>query len=510
MRISPISYNNINGTINNKNHNQSINKNDLEFSKDYAESIKSQILSFVSFSGKSVPVYKIDKDLNCTYYEKQSELTKELGESPQAISACLSGRRSNIDGIVLAYPNEITTKLKDGSVGISKKKVAELYNRRLNPNSVYAVDYKGDFSYFHKKSDIDSKRGFVIVRASEVESFDDNGEKVIDRKKLSETLIQHPQYSAVYGFDRQSNFVKYRNQADYAEKNGVTTTAVSNAVVKQNRTVNGEYVIPAKEIEKVLDDGTIAIDDEKLIDYFSKKYHPSPTRRYTVTENLQLTKYETIKELTACTGMNYDTFVRMPNRLTPNGEYIIPASEIEEIGLNGQFVVNQTKLSRALWERTSQDSIYTIDINGKMEKHKDVKQAAQALNRAEQTLYSVLYEDGIHQAVAGKVVVRACDIESMDENGNIIIDRRKVTELIQKKLCPSAVYLVDQNGRCKKYKNRFVMANELGVPHSRGNLRINGFAIVDAKYIEEINDDGFITLNPDKVAFYAKHSKASF
>ena len=98
--------------------------------------------------------------------------------------------------------------------------------------AVYAVDYKGDFSYFHKKSDIDSKKGFVIVSASDVESFDDNGEKIIDRKKLSETLIQHPQYSAVYGFDRQSNFVKYRNQADYAEKNGIVIHLYNGGTVK--------------------------------------------------------------------------------------------------------------------------------------------------------------------------------------------------------------------------------------------------------------------------------------
>lgn len=510
MRITPILFNNGNSVLRYSKEMKPVLQNNIEFSRDYANCVKAQAISSFAFGRKPSPIYKIDENLNCTYYEKQTDLANELDVSPQDISAGLVGRRSNINGFVFARPEQIETQLKEGGVEIDKKKVAELYFSKTQPNAVYAVDYMGNYQKYPKLSAMKSKKGLLIVKASDIESFDKNGQLVLNRKELSTRLIQDPIYNAIYAFDRQGNITKYENQAEYAKKKGVSDTAVYNALQKQNRMVQGEQLVPAKEVEKVLKDGTITIDDDKLIDYFSKKYHPSSTRRYTVTENLQLTRYETIKELTACTGMNYDTFVRMPDRLTPNGEYIIPASEIEEIGLNGQFVVNQTKLSRALWDRTSQDFIYTIDINGNMEKHKDVKQAAQALNRAEQTLYSVLYEDGIHQSVAGKVVVRACDIESMDENGNIIIDRRKVTELIQKKLCPNAVYLVDKNGRCKKYKNRFAMANELGVPQSRGNLRINGFAIVDAKYIEEINDDGFITLNPDKVAFYAKHSKASF
>lgn len=472
---------------------------------------KMQPLFNISFGARPAPpVYLIDKNLNCTLFSKQSELAKKLGVSPQRIQGCINGRNPSVDDNVVVYHYQIEKELDDGSRVIDKKKVAELYNRRLNPNSVYAVDYKGDFSYFHKKSDIDSKKGFVIVSASDVESFDDNGEKVIDRKKLSETLIQHPQYSAVYAFDRQSNFVKYKNQADYAAKNGVTTTAVSNAVIKQNRTVNGEYIIPAKEIEKVLDDGTIAIDRNRLAIYFDKKYKPSETRRYTVSEDMQLTMYETSKELAASTGINYATLIHTPDRLTPNGEYIIPASEIEEIAEDGVFEVNQTKLYRAVWERSLEDAVYTIDIDYNIKRHKNKKAVSEALNRSEKTIDSVLYEDGVHQTVADNVVVKASEIESMDDTGNIIIDRKKVTELVQKKLCPRAVYIVAKDGQCKKFKNRFVLAKEFGVPHSRGNLRINGFAVVDAKYLEEINEDGSISLNQEMVSFYASHSKNTF
>ena len=147
MRISPILTNHIEINLAKIQQTQTLNNNLNEFSLNYAEALKVYSLSGVSFTGKHISVYKIDKDLNCTYYDKQSTLTRELGVSPQSVSACLSGRQPTIDGFVIAYPDDIEVNSDNETRIIDKKKVAELYNKRINPSAVYSVDYDGSYIY---------------------------------------------------------------------------------------------------------------------------------------------------------------------------------------------------------------------------------------------------------------------------------------------------------------------------------------------------------------------------
>ena len=203
--------------------------------------------------------------------------------------------------------------------------------------------------------------------------------------------------------------------------------------------------------------------------------------------------------------------LKTSRNVTQNGDYIIEASEIEDFDDKFQLVVNKSKLAKLVAERLSSETIYAIDVDMNVEKYDDIDSAAIALNRKPATLRTTLWKPELHKSVSDRVVVRASEIEFIDKDGNVSIDMKKVSRLVQERLCKNAVYLIDDKGQCKKFRNRFAAARHYGASASSSqNVRINGYLIVDANLIEEVNKDGSISLNQDKIFEYAKNSKASF
>ena len=332
----------------------------------------------------------------------------------------------------------------------------------------------------------------------------------LDRRKISLNVLNNPNYLAVYSRDENGILTKYENQSAFAKEQGISTVSVSAAVLGRLKTVCGFNLIPAVKIETVSESGEIIVDKQKVIDYLSENIRDEKVV-YTVSPKLEYKRYASKKELAEKNGMNYSSMIKTSRTVTPNGDYIIEAGKIEDYDDSLQLVVNKSKLAKLVAERISNEKICVIDINMNIEEYENLESVAVALERKVPTIRTTLWNPDIHKSVADRVVVRASEIEIIDENGNVSIDRKKVAKLVRDRLCKSAVYLVDDKGQCKKYKNRFSAASAYGCsPSASQNVRINGYVLVDASLIEEIEEDGSITLNQEKIAEYAKISNASF
>ena len=468
-------------------------------------------VSSLSFGARPAPpVYLIDEKLNCTLYLKQSDLAKELGVSPQRISGCINGRNPSIDEKVIVYHHQIEKELDDGSRVIDKKKVAEIYNQRTQPRAVYAIDYLGNITKHESVNKIPSTKGLFILPSKSVESFDDDGQLILNKKKIALNMLNNPNYFAIYSRDRDGNLKKYESQRAFSQEQGISSAAVSAAICGHIKNLCGYNIIPATIVETVSDDGEIIVDKQKMIDYLSKNVHDDKVV-YTVSPNLEYKRYDTQKELAETYGLDYSSFSKTPRKVLPNGDYIVVSSDIEEYDEDFKLVVNKSKLAKIVAERQSDEFIYVIDIDMNIEKYDDIHSVAEALDRTTSTVKMTLWKPELHKSVADKVIVRASEIELIDENGEVSINRKKVANLVQERLCKDAVYLVDKNGECKKFRNKFAAAKAYGASASASqNVKINGFVIVKANMIETISDDGLISLNKEKVVEYSKMSKSSF
>lgn len=510
MRIIPINIKN-NFFLPNKVNRKQEQDNSFCSQVSSARSFDVQMLSNLSFGARPAPpVYLIDENLNCTLYSKQSELAKELGVTPQRVSGCLNGKRSEIDGRVIVYNHQVERKLDDGTTVLDKKKVAQIYNQRTQPRSVYAMDYLGNITKYESINKIKSTKGLFILPAKSVETFDDDGQLILNKKKIALNMLSNPNYFAIYARDRDGKLTKHESQSAFAQKIGVSGASVGAAASGRIRNLCGYNIIPATIVETITDDGDIIVDKQKMIDYLSKNVRDEKVV-YTVSPNLEYKRYDSKKELAKTIGLDYSSMLKTSRSVTPNGDYIIEASDIEDYEDSFQLVVNKSKLAKIVAEKISSEALYVIDINMNLEKYDDLESVAGALNRKVATIRTTLWNPNIHKSVSDRVIVRASEIEIIDEEGNVSIDKKKVTKLVQERLSRNAVYLVDENGVCKKYKNKFAAAKAYGgSAGSSQNVRINGYTIVDASSIEEILEDGSISLNQEKVYECSKMSKASF
>lgn len=510
MRIAPVLLNN-NYSILKKSNDKFKSNHSIDFVDKKLNFFEIGSISNVSFGVRPAPpVYLIDKDLNCTLFSKQSDLAKTLGVTPQRLNGCLNGRHPEIDGNVIVYHHQVEKELEDGTSIIDKKKVAEIYNKRTQPRAVYTMDYLGGLKKYDSQSKIPSQKGLFVIAASEVESFDDDGKLILNKKKIAEGVISSPNYFAIYCCDENGTLTKYENQSVFAREKGISKASVGSAISGRIKSLCGLNIIPAISIEIVTDDGEIVVDKQKMIDYLSINAK-NEKAVYIVSPNLEFKRYDTRKDLAEQNGMNYSSVLQTSRNVTPTGDYIVPASDIEDYDDNFQLVVNNSKLAKIVSERLSSEALYTIDVDMNLKKYDDIGSVAKALDRKPSTIRTSLWKPELHKSVSDKVVVRASEIEIIDEDGNISIDKKKVSKLVQDRLCKNAVYLVDKNGVCKKFRNRFSAASEYGYNASSSqNVRINGYLLVDASDIEDISEDGSISLNQNKILEYAKKSKSSF
>ena len=481
------------------------------FSAYSAKDIDVQMLSNLSFGARPAPpVYLIDKDLNCTLFTKQSELAKKLGVAPQRISGCLNGRNPFIDKNVIVYHHQVEKELDDGTKVIDKKKVAEIYNQRTKPRAVYAIDYLGNITKYESVNEIESKKGLFLLPAKGIESFDDEGQLLVNKKEIALNMLNNPNYFAIYTRDENGHLKKYETQSAFAQEHGISRASVNAAICGRIKNLCGFNIIPATLVETVTENGDIIVDKQKMIEYLSKNVRDEKVF-YAVSPNLKYRRFDTQKALAETFGLDYASMMKSPRKTTPTGDYIIEASEIEEFDDNFKLVVNKSKLAKIVAERISQETIYVIDIYMNISKYDNIDSASQALNRKPSTVRMTLWKPELHKSVSDRVVVRASEIEIIDENGEVSIDKRKVSQMVQDRLCKDAVYLIDNNGECKKFRNRYSVTKAYGCsPSSSQNVRINGYVMVDASMIDEISEDGSISQNKEKVAQYAQMSMASF
>lgn len=162
--------------------------------------------------------------------------------------------------------------------------------------------------------------------------------------------------------------------------------------------------------------------------------------------------------------------------------------------------------------------LYAVDEQGNYEKFPGRKEAADKLNANGSSITQCL--QGKRFKAAGYFFIRADEIESKDENGNVSVDKvkllRKLEEIKSKSQaqadkCCKAVYSIDKDGSCKKYKSVTEAAKDIGISDSNisnclnGKQRITaGLGFLFAEEVESIDEKDNVVLDESKITEKAK------
>ena len=250
-------------------------------------------LAFCSRTPRAI--YAIDYDGNYERFDSIAQAAK--GESYEAIKQVLSGRNNSGNNKIYIYADEVD---KD-NIGIMPKIIndALLNFRNANNQPIYAIDFQGNIQRFDNVAsavgvlcidkDMISKvlrhaketsRGYVFVRAFDIELRDENGKllknednkPIVDTKqinKLRARFLGKGKDFPVVSIDKNGNVKQYKDTTQVTKHFETKRTNIQQSIMS-NRIFQKSYVF-ARLVDVVLIDefGDVVYDENNdfAIDY---------------------------------------------------------------------------------------------------------------------------------------------------------------------------------------------------------------------------------------------------
>ncbi len=192
------------------------------------------------------------------------------------------------------------------------------------------------------------------------------------------------------------------------------------------------------------------------------------------------------------------------------GYLYVYADEIENKDKNGNITVDKEKLNKIMeryQEAKVHKPVYAIKQDGSYKKYINLTTAAKETGISFHRVSNNLA--GKYNYLSPYTFIYADKAEQKDKDGNISVNEKIIKEeLIKlKKGKPhKAVYTIDRNGKCKKYPTQTEAAQALGIKKQNINQVLTGkartaagHAIIYANELEDIDENGEITLNNQKI-----------
>lgn len=152
--------------------------------------------------------------------------------------------------------------------------------------------------------------------------------------------------------------------------------------------------------------------------------------------------------------------------------------------------------------------VYVIDIDGNYHKYDNQIQAAEDLGINPCCISSCIC--GLHQTSGGYKFALASDVEVVQPDGSFAVDESIISS-IHNNANNKSIYVIDKDGKYKKYKNIKTAAAELGL--NAANIRnclagqrksAGGYTFVKSIDVETRDENGKIIINEDMISQLAE------
>lgn len=352
--------------------------------------------------------------------------------------------------------------------------------------------------------------GYFFFWASQIETTNENGNKIVDTeklnaklKKLTDTSTINRGQKAVYAINEKGEFTRYESLRLAAEGVGGSDSNISKCLKGEQSTAYGYGYLYADEVEKVGEDGKITLNRSKI----RKKQkqiqeaisaHPIIRPFYAVDKDGNYTKFERNKDASQTLGIFHSAITKClaGERDTANGYAFVFADEVEEIDENGNTIIN-IDIPDEIYDQRTPIPVYSIDKNGKKKRFDSIGEAATKLNISRRNIDNCL--KGERETVRGYGFLKAEDVEiQMDDE--IVLDSLKFNEKFQQ-VIKNALYVVDKDGHFRRYNSGADAARELGVTEPMVIFCANGIvnsvkgkSVIKASYVEKY-DKGRVIFN---------------
>ncbi len=199
-------------------------------------------------------------------------------------------------------------------------------------------------------------------------------------------------------------------------------------------------------------------------------------------------------------------------RKTVSSYTFVRAEEVETKDENGNVTVDQEKIKRKLAnaerEMGKKKSVYAIDEQGNYQKFTSITDAEEALNIQRNRISAVISDKNKSRSADGYTFVRAEDVETEDNSGNVTVDTKIIQEKAKgiKKVkvgCKGTpLYAIDKKGNYQRFNSQNEAAEKLHMYPVQISSVITGkakssggYVFVQAKDIETQDDNGIAVVD---------------
>ena len=321
---------------------------------------------------------------------------------------------------------------------------------------------------------------------------------------------------AIYKIEKDGTYEKFSGVNDAARKLNIDASKISNSLKGGNpRTLDCTFM-KASEIEISSQDGKTILDKEKIDAKFKELEEKTPNKNkrkaiYQVFKNGSYRKFDSLvtagKEL-GMTESKISNCLKGANAKTLDFTFML-ASDIETINEDGDIIIDENVVATRLKEleekdpyRSKKKSIYRIDKNGNYKRYNSLSEASQELGIEDSNISDCLY--GKQKSSGGYTFVLASDVERIDNNGNLKIQKKKIKKIAEElknhlssHFILKPFYAVDKDGNYTRFESHTEACHALNLDNPdirkclEGNrFTTNGYAFIYTDRVEETDENG--------------------
>ncbi len=479
-----------------------------------------KILNNKSKQNRAHQVYSVDKDGNSRKFSSVKEAGEKLGLKNNNIYANLNGTIKYYKNYVFVYANDLEIKDENGNISIDTNKINEakkiLNNktRYRGGRNIYLINTKKQIRKYDNFESAAKETGlstsvilnclsgqskfageYAVELAQDIEIKNQDGTKSLNEEKIAQIAKELNDYLSkrngekqVYIIDKSGNYRKCLSRKSAAEHLGTQYTNIINNINGVTKTVNGHICIPAKDIEvrdkngqfmgvnqQKLKDAVAVLNPTKKVKSVKSDKKPKGIPVYIVKDINDYKRYNSILEASKALNISNATLKNHMVSSNSNFEYgyCVYASDIETKRADGKTVVDKSKLYNLIKASYKNDDIYIIDVNGFYRKFKYIDEIRQKLGISPITVERKL--NGEPGSRTKYFCIKASDVDFIDDNLNLTLDKRKMAkkinelkgpkkqELPDKKQKSHEIYAIDEDGNYKLYSGITEAANKLWI-----------------------------------------------
>lgn len=218
---------------------------------------------------------------------------------------------------------------------------------------------------------------------------------------------------------------------------------------------------------------------------------------YRIDKDMKCERFESLADMSAKTGMSLPLInASLAGRVNMVENYVIAyARTIEKPNKDGTLNVDMKKTAQLMQQKAFPKAVYAIDVNGQYKKYLNREELAKGLGRKSISIPEV-YE-GKTKTVGRYTIVKASKIEDIKEDGTIIINRKKIQQILSENPVETALYAISEDGKAMKFANQSDLVEELGCSRvsvhnvlSGKAKKIKGLYLFSAEDVETKRKDG--------------------